>query len=754
MRVILLSAGLLLCCCIAHGQTLEAWPPDAGVVGDEQLPLVAESLQVAIDHQFASSVHTQVYQNLSEQQLEGRFRQTVLDGERVQGFAYWNGETKIVGEVFEKEVARAIYEQTTGLRRDPGLLEDDGVNTFRFRVFPIEPGERKKVEVRTGVYLARNGRSVTYRAQLGGPDASIAIELRDERTLTNLRSSSHQIDVERAGDGLLRVSARNGGDQLVLQYDVDEPAWTVSTRVHRDPGQPAYLAISMPTPLDKSDVSPKDITLLLDCSGSMLGEPLEQERRSAAAIIERLGRYDRLNVIAFDDTVDLLFGKPRPVTDDVKQQAAAFLRQNVRGGGTDIAGALRRAMAAQESDARPHVVILLTDGNANDIQQVFKAAGDRRDVQLFTVGLGNGINGALLSRLAKEMRGRALFVRTAESLVEQMGRLFAQLDEPLLLNVTVESEGLPLLRVFPRSIADLQPGEELLVMARVPDSGNLNLAIGGTIAGRAVRHEVAVAIPEAVRQPWVGRLWAAARVDDLTEEMQLQGETDELKNETIELALAYNLVSRYTSFLAIPESELTGDSQQLMQSARARKQVIMAQRKDALALSRDNMPPGDPLLTVEAPADARQVTAYFPFGLVKDLHFNPYTGKWQVRFLVPSDVEDGDYEVRVRVVLADGTSQWSTARYHIDSEEPDFDVELVPVPGGVAVLVFANEAVREARVALVADPDQRIALEPNVRGSLYSGFFPLPAGVHELRIVVADTARNEADDVASVVVEE
>jgi len=753
MRAFLLTSGLLLCCCIAHGQTLEASPQDAGVVGEDQLPLVAESLQVTIDHQFATSVHTQAYENLSAVRLEGRFRQAMLDGERVQGFAYWNGETKIVGEVFEKEVARAIYEQTTGLRRDPGLLEDDGVNAFSFRVFPIEPNERKKIEVRTGVYLARSGRTVTHRAQLGGPDASIVVELRDERKLTNIRSSSHQLDIERAG-GLLRVSARNGGDQLVLQYDVDEPAWTISTSVHRDPGQPAYLAISMPTPLDKSDVSPKDVTLLLDCSGSMAGEPLEQERLSAAAIIKRLGSYDRLNVVTFDDTVDLLFGKPRPVTDQVRQQATAFLGRDMRGGGTDIAGALQRTLAAQETDSRPHVVILLTDGNANDVQQVFAATAKRQDVQLFTVGLGNGINGALLSRLAKEMRGRALFVRTAESLVEQMGRLFAQLDEPLLLNVTVESDGQPLLRMFPRTIADLQPGEELLVMARVPDSGAVNLAIGGTIAGRAVRHEATVSIPEAVRQPWVGRLWAAARVDDLTEEMQLRGETDELKTETIELALAYNLVSRYTSFLAIPESELNDASQELMQSARARKQAIMAQRKDALALSRDNMPPGDPLLTIEAPADARQVTAYFPFGLVKDLHFNPHSGQWQVRFLVPANIEDGSYQVRLLVVLADGTSQWSTAQYRIDSDEPDFDLEVVPVPGGVAILVFANEAVREAQVALAADPDQRIQLEPNARGTLFSGFFPLPAGVHELRVVVADTARNEADDVAIVVVGE
>ncbi|MBN2360908.1 MAG: hypothetical protein JXR83_15740, partial [Deltaproteobacteria bacterium] len=113
-----------------------------------------------------------------------------------------------------------------------------------------------------------------------------------------------------------------------------------------------------------------------------------------------------------------------------------------------------------------------------------------------------------------------------------------------------------------------------------------------------------VEIPEATLRPWVGRLWAATRVDDLTEETRLQSETDEPKNEAIGLALAHNLVCRHTAFLAMPESEITADSPRLMQSARASERAILAQRKDAVALSRDNMPPGDPLLTVVAPPDA------------------------------------------------------------------------------------------------------------------------------------------------------
>ena len=75
---------------------------------------------------------------------------------RPNGFAYWNGEQKIVGEVFERGVARQVYQNVTRRRRDPGLLEETGDGVFSFAVSPIEPGERKRVEVNYGQWLARH----------------------------------------------------------------------------------------------------------------------------------------------------------------------------------------------------------------------------------------------------------------------------------------------------------------------------------------------------------------------------------------------------------------------------------------------------------------------------------------------------------------------------------------------------------------------------------------------------------------------
>ena len=606
----------------AAQMTVEARAGD-GVSAPGALPLVSQSLRVTIDHQFVKTVVEQAYLNRTRARLEGRALVRAGGSARVQGFAYWNGETKIVGEVFEKEAARQIYEETAGLRRDPGLLEELGEGAFSFRVFPIEPGERKRIEVTLSQRLVRTGSAVEYRLPLGPVAADIVVDLQDGRPLSNLRSPTHTLAVDALPTGGRRVRAQSVGPatELVLQYEVDEKPFTVDAFVHRDPGEDAYLAIAMPTPTSGTEVSPKDVTLVLDHSGSMSGEPMAQARAAAAAVVERLSSRDRVNVIAFDDRVDVLYPSPRALTGDIRKEALGYIDRIHEAGGTDIGRALAEALAAQipNDGARPHVVLFFTDGQSEAAPVFAAAEKDRGDAHVFTIGLGTGVNKPLLARLASMKRGRFTFIESADAIKTRVARLFTQIEAPVLVGVRVAAEGAHLSSIYPRSIPDLSAGDELVLAARASGSGPITLKVSGQIAGRPVTYQTTLVLPAEARRPWVGRLWAAARTDDLQEEIALHGETAELKKEVLELALAYNFVTQYTSFLAIPESELTEAARSQIASARAQRKASLAARPDAAALSRDEMPPGDPILTVRAPADARQVTAYFPFGLVKDL---------------------------------------------------------------------------------------------------------------------------------------
>ncbi|MEM9490622.1 MAG: VWA domain-containing protein, partial [Myxococcota bacterium] len=581
-----------------------------------------------------------------------------------------------------------------------------------------------------------------------------------------ITSPTHKLDIaeKTATSAVIKATGSGTASELVLRYRVGGADWAVSAFVHRDAGHDAYLVATIATPpeLTQASVAAKDVTLVLDRSGSMSGEPLKRAKLAAQAVVSRLADGDRVNVIAFDHEVDQLYATPQPLTDRARSDAQTYIARLGSSGGTNIAQALDKALAAQNrhraGDERPHVILFLTDGQSDAQAALQVARADKGDARVFTIGVGDGVEKPLLSRLAAEKRGRFLFIESPSAIERKVSRLYAQIAAPVVVGMSVTAKGARLTRTYPRTTPDLFRGDELVVTSRIDSrslgDGPVTLTLRGHMAGKPVAFTRAVTIPAQAVRPWVGHLWAQDRIDDLLEEIALFGETEELVDEVTNLAVAYNFATPYTSFLAIPESELTASARDALNTARARKQQILAAHKDAVALSRSAMPPGDPILKVRAPRDAVQVTAYFPFGLVKDLTYDADTEHWRVRFLVPKHVADGQYTVKIVIVHADGTIEVAHIPYTIDSAEPDFDVTVLPTDDGIKVVVDSAEPARLVSVAVVGDLASLVELEPLGDGHRFAATLPLDAGSHQLRVVVADTARNEAAKTLSIEVTE
>src|SRR5579859_710455 len=292
------------------------------------LPLVSESLDVRIDDGHATARYVHVFRNESRDRLEGNYRLLVGEGATATGFAYYDGEEKIVGEIFERAAAQQVYEGLTGLHRDPGLLEQAGEGGFCFHVFPIEPAEQKRVEVTTSRWLVRRGDAIEYRVRLSRPDASVVVRVKDARGVRSLVSPSHDLRVERGDDGswTARVLApKSDPTELVLRYEPAEPPLTLRVAVHHDPGQGAFFGAAFSAPQAAAARTASDVTLVLDRSGSMDGPSIESARAAAKAIVARLLPADRINVIAFDDGVDALYPQPRRLTDAVRREALGYV---------------------------------------------------------------------------------------------------------------------------------------------------------------------------------------------------------------------------------------------------------------------------------------------------------------------------------------------------------------------------------------------------------------------------------------------
>lgn len=594
------AAAWLLSCGMAYAQAatlrielraeLEVRNPEAPRQPVGPLPLVRERLRAVIDGQHATSELTQVFSNRTGGRLEGRYVLQPGMGARVQGFAYYIGEERIEGEVLERQAARQVYDTVTTQRRDPAILEQTDAGEYTFRVFPIEPGEDKRLEITFGEWLRRRGDDVTYRAPLASPDADAEVILRDPRA-RHVRSTTHRLDVERI-EGGVRVRTRGALDrsgELELRWEVEEAPWQASAWVHQDEGHDGYFLLALAAPEGFEDrVSAKDVTLVLDRSGSMSqGDAMASARAAASDVIRRLGPQDRLNVVAFDDDVEPLYYRPRAADVEVRADALEFVGRLRPGGGTDIAFALGRSLEAQHDRAgRPRVVIFLTDGQSAAGPALELAQQDRRDVRVFTVGVGSGVNQALLGRLAALKRGTYTYIDRPSRIEAEVGHLYAQIARPLLVDVSLDVEGAVASRIYPRSIPDLFVDDELVVSGRFRGDGPVRFAVRGTLGGRAVEMRTTAAPDASGRRSWVGRRWAQARVDDLLEKMQLDGERPEMRQEVVSLALAYDFVTPYTAFLAIPEREVTAAARGTLDAARAQRAAAAGRHADAVALSR------------------------------------------------------------------------------------------------------------------------------------------------------------------------
>lgn len=556
-------------------------------VPEQPLPLVEERLRAVVDAQHATTTLTQVFRNTTGGALEGRYILRPSMDARVQGFAYYIGERRIEGEVLERVAARRVYDEVTTQRRDPAILEQTADGELTFRVFPIAPREDKRIEITFSEWLERRGSTVTYRVPLG-PESDAEILLRDRR-IRDVRSTTHAITVE-PDHGGLRVRARGLVEprgELVLRWRIEEPAWQPSVYIHRDAGHEAYFALALAAPEeDRRRAAAKDVTIVLDRSGSMGGAAIEHARAAAADVIRRLGVHDRLNVVAFDDDVIPLFEKPRPADVRARTEALDFVSNLHVGGGTDIALALTEALSRQDdASGRPRVVIFLTDGQSPSAPALMAAERDARDVRLFTVGLGTGVNRALLSRLAATKRGSFTYIDQADAVEAEVGHLYAQIAAPLLVDVSLEIEGAVASRLYPRSLPDLFVDSELLVTGRLRGEGPVRFVVRGSLGGEPIEVHASALVGERHGKPWVGRRWAISRVDHLLEEIALAGEKVELRSEVVSLALAYDFVTPYTAFLAIPPEEVTAGAEGILGAAREQRLAAQARHADGAALT-------------------------------------------------------------------------------------------------------------------------------------------------------------------------
>ncbi|MCS7187384.1 MAG: VIT domain-containing protein, partial [Armatimonadota bacterium] len=301
----------------------------------------------------------QVFVNEAPYQREGIYLFPAPENAAVNRLALVIDGKTYEAELLSRDEAVRTYERIVGARRDPALLEFVNRQTFRLRVFPFPPHGEREVVVRYDQLLRRQGN--TYRfvypmrveriSEKPIREATITVRIRSRLPIKTVYSPTHPISVRRPSEheAIVSYEANNVREQedFVLYYSVSEGAFGATVLPYRNrPNRDGYFLLFLAPQVEweRGKVLPKDIVFVFDRTGSMSGEKIEQAKEALKFCVERLNPDDRFNVIAFNESPDLLWRDLRTATEENKREAINFADGLTAQGGTNINEALLTAL--------------------------------------------------------------------------------------------------------------------------------------------------------------------------------------------------------------------------------------------------------------------------------------------------------------------------------------------------------------------------------------------------------------------------
>lgn len=470
----------------------------------------------------------------------------------------------VTGETLRADRARAIYEEIVRRQRDPALVEWMGQGLLRTRIFPIAPGEEKTVVVRFRAIAEREGDAlrIDYRPPMRGGDevAGSSFELRYPARSEFGRAFSPTHDLRAEDSGTLRAMRTDHVRSVVSVLVPVRTGSTASVHVltHAVDGEDGFAMITIAPPPATRVTTPRDVTFVLDVSGSMRGAKLDQAKAAGRALLASLNASDRFRVIAFSTEVRDFHNGWSAATPGNVRSAQQYLRELTAEGSTNISGALEEALRASLASDRLPLVLFLTDGaptvGERQPDRIAALAERLRGRQrLFTFGVGTDVNASLLEQLALSGRGTAQFVRPDEDVERAVDVVAQRLTRPVATDLRVRVNGVRVDRVQPAADLDLFSGQELTVLARYRGGRRgATVTVEGESADGPVRWTTTADFPgRADENAFVARLWAVQRAGWLSAERRRNGATTELDDELRLLGTRYGIPTELTSYLVV-----------------------------------------------------------------------------------------------------------------------------------------------------------------------------------------------------------
>ena len=530
---------------------------------------------------------TQEFENNYAQSIEAVYVFPLSQNSAVDEMTMTIGSRTIKGKILKREEARQVYEAAKSQGQTAALLDQERPNIFTQSVANILPNEKIVIEIsyvetlkyEDGSYefvfpmtvgerynpasvSKENARKVSppIAPTRAGHDISIEVSLNAGVPVEAVESKSHEVQTVNLSANSANITLRNEktipNKDFVLRYDVTGKRIEDAVLTHRsERGGFFTLVLQPPDKFNFEDVVPKEIVFVLDTSGSMWGFPLEKAKEAMNLSLKGLHPNDRFNLITFAGDTQILFEKPVPATAANLARAQEFLSSRTGGGGTEMLKAIKAAFEPSGSNEHLRIVCFMTDGYISNETEILSEIQKNKNARVFSFGIGNSVNRFLLDKMAEEGGGESEIVLLEDESEKAAKRFYERVRTPLLTDISIDWNGLPVADVYPQKIEDLFSAKPVIVNGRYTKGASGTIKLKGKIGGQVYEREIAVNLPETEDQHDVlATLWARKRIDELTSKSYANDEAKaESQTAITNIGLEFRLLTAFTSFVAVEE---------------------------------------------------------------------------------------------------------------------------------------------------------------------------------------------------------
>ncbi len=559
--------------------------------GVENFPLLSTEADIAIAGVIADVTIKQTYVNRGKKTIEAIYIFPASTKSAVYEMTMTIGKRVIKATVDKREKAKESYEQAKREGKTATLLEQQRPNVFQMNIANILPGDTIKVELKyTEIIIPNEGVYTFVYPTVVGPrysnkskkvaddsdkfietpylkegeeptyDFKLSLSLSSPVPISEITSQSHKINISEMNDNFYEIKLdttefKKGNKDFILNYSLKGKKIQTGLLLSQSNKENFYLLMLQPPQrVKKDELPPREYIFVVDISGSMYGFPLNASKALIRKILCELKTYEKFNVIFFSGGSQVLFPDLEYATPQNIQKADSMLALARAGGGTELLEALQKAYSFKENLEFSRTVVLITDGYVSCEKEAFDLIRKNLgNTNLFTFGIGSSVNRFLIEGLARIGKGESFVVTNEMEAAPSAARFFEYITNPILTNTTIEYKGFLVYDQEPINIPDVFADRPIIIIGKW--GGNADGEI--IVKGKANNQNLSVTVPVKLfatidESNALKYLWAREKLARLSDYASISDEK-EFADEITQIGLDYNLLTAYTSFIAIDE---------------------------------------------------------------------------------------------------------------------------------------------------------------------------------------------------------